>query len=616
MRFYIENLLLWRTNGKLRKIKFLPNKVNVITGESGTGKSEIIDIIDYCFFASDKRLTEEIINENVSWYGIKFHINEQVYTIARGSIVEGKVSNDYYFSPSGEVPSIVRKNMPENQVKQIIDKEFNISDKTIIPYGGKKIKLGSKISLRYFFMFNTQSGDVIDKSDTFFDKQSDAKYREALDRIFDLAIGIETEENIVKKERLIKLEQKKARQDKRNELLKKEADRFREELVKLGQRASSLGLLGPTESEDIYDSLRMISTKNIEISEEDFTMNKLNKLTNKKNEKLRLIRKLNRYNRDYKQLMDSEKRSEDSLKMVDTFQEQYAKVLEIPDISFLISILKDEYNFIREEMKNKHPFHFDVNKRITLLKDDVRGLEKEINHFTNIGKEKDNSLYYQLLFIGELRVKLDIIENEYKNEDKEESTERVESLIKELSDTLIDYSTEKQNTLDLLDELIQFYLDEIGSDLGNYNGYKSAFNYSKKVLELRKPKSTMTSKVGSSSNHMFLHLALFLGLQELLIRNESKYVPFWLILDQPSRPYFADERDGEQKDWKKVNNSDRAKITKAMKLLNDFINMTKNDLEKDFQIIVFEHIPKSIWEEAKLVNFHLVEEFRNGNALM
>lgn len=49
MRFVIKEIVLWLKNNKVRIIEFEENKINVITGDSGTGKSVIIDIIDYCF---------------------------------------------------------------------------------------------------------------------------------------------------------------------------------------------------------------------------------------------------------------------------------------------------------------------------------------------------------------------------------------------------------------------------------------------------------------------------------------------------------------------------------------------------------------------------------------
>ncbi|WCM69306.1 hypothetical protein LZD60_11460 [Clostridium perfringens] len=105
MRFFFNNIILWMKNGKIRKLDFKPNKVNIITGGSETGKSAILAIIDYCFFADrDIKITEEFINENVAWYGINFCINNKTYTLARKSLDSSRPSKEYYFSLIGEIP--------------------------------------------------------------------------------------------------------------------------------------------------------------------------------------------------------------------------------------------------------------------------------------------------------------------------------------------------------------------------------------------------------------------------------------------------------------------------------------------------------------------------------
>jgi len=51
----------------------------------------------------------------------------------------------------------------------------------------------------------------------------------------------------------------------------------------------------------------------------------------------------------------------------------------------------------------------------------------------------------------------------------------------------------------------------------------------------------------------------------------------------------------------------------ALKLLDHFIS-TANEMGKEFQIIVFEHINPRYWDGLK--NIHPVEIFRDGNALI
>jgi hypothetical protein len=127
---------------------------------------------------------------------------------------------------------------------------------------------------------------------------------------------------------------------------------------------------------------------------------------------------------------------------------------------------------------------------------------------------------------------------------------------------------------------------------------------------LRKPFTDFAENVGSSSNHMFLHLFLFLGLQEAIIRKGTTFVPSYLIIDQPSRPYWGDNK----KEWSSVDTSDRSKIRKAFELLDHFMSRIKNLKSSNFQMIVFEHIPPELWTD--LENVHLVEVFSNGNALI
>jgi hypothetical protein len=105
---------------------------------------------------------------------------------------------------------------------------------------------------------------------------------------------------------------------------------------------------------------------------------------------------------------------------------------------------------------------------------------------------------------------------------------------------------------------------------------------------------------------MFLHLFLFLGLHEMILRNDGLHVAPFLIIDQFSRPYWGDDDND-------VNQSDVAKVKLALKLLNNFIDTAKG-MEKDFQMIVFEHINPQYWDG--LDNIHLVETFRDGNALI
>ncbi|GAB1768631.1 DUF3732 domain-containing protein [Priestia megaterium] len=621
MNFNINKLLLWLENGKVRTLEFEENKVNIITGDSETGKSEILSIIDYCFFASKADITEEKINKNVSWYGLNFNINDKVFTIARGKIRGMEVSTHYYFSSNGTIPETPYSSISEDNLKLVIDKEFSITERTTFPYGGRKITLGSKISPRYFLMFNTQSGDVISHSEVFFDKQNNDRYREALDRIFDLAIGIETEKNLAIKEKLNALNKDINRLKKKEAIFNNQIEVFSDRLRNLSKKAKLLNLIDYNEfnMDVIYKSLREIVEN---YNKENITtdIRELDKLKTEKNRIVRKIRNMKRFKNEYDKYKKLENNTLDSLKPVKILKDS-RHLLHLPDLNLLLNSLDDEYTTIKKNITNKQPFDFNLDKKIKDYELEVNQIDEMIEEIPIGIKPEPKTEIDRLIFIGELKAELSLYSTQW-NETQEldkihNSISSNEKLKKTLEKQLIDYQERKESTLRLLEELIQGYIDKSNTALADYKGYKAVYNYKNKKLELRQPKSPNPTKVGSSSNHLFLHLCLFLGLHELIIIQQSPYVPQLLILDQPSRPYFGDDKDkASKKKWQDVDNSDRTKITKAMELINDFIIYINKELNTNFQIIVLEHIPKSIWEDKNLDKFQLVEEFRDGNALI
>lgn len=264
MKYHFTHLFIWLTNGKRREIQFKPNKVNIITGGSHTGKTAILDIIDYCFFASEHNISEKMINENSSWYGLRFMINGKTYTIARKAPFKGDVSPDYFYSPVGEIPDgTINSNIREKALKLLLTEEFGIDQDTTISYGGNTLRAGSRVSIRYFLMFNTISQDIITHSKEFFDKQSIKRYREALPRTFDLAVGIDTVENILKREKRHQLEKQLKKLVKQSKRLSKERGIFHEELLQIAKKSKEFGLLDQNLQEvDLWEALQdMVNAK-------------------------------------------------------------------------------------------------------------------------------------------------------------------------------------------------------------------------------------------------------------------------------------------------------------------------------------------------------------------
>lgn len=607
MKFHICKVILWLKNGKIRKIKFLPNKVNVITGESGTGKTEILDIIDYCLFTSSSKISEDVVNENIDWYGLQVKINDKKYTVARKSLSQGLVSKDYFFSSSGEIPEDVSKNTSESTIKSLFETEFSIDSKVSIPYGSNRIKMGSKISFRYFLMFNTISVNIIENdSGVFFDKQDDARYRDALPRVFDLAIGIETIENILKKEKKTELENKLAKLERKQKTLSSKASEFQSEQAAMIKRAKEFSLID--EGLDLDSSLIELESiisgipSNIKSTIDGEKIEREIYLLERK------LHNLDRFSREHESYKRNLTSTLDSLKPIAALEERDSELIKTSIFDELVKAFHVQLLEIRKARKTSTP----IDRQ---LRDEIRSIELKLSTLRNTitsqpkfnrNFENNREKYF---FLGETKSKMDLYSstNTVSVLSHEDNMEELVSQIESID--IMDNSAKKELTIKLIEEVIAEFIESSGTALNNYSNYLPVFNYNEKKLLLRKRKTSFIENVGSSSNHVFLHLFFSLAMHEAAFQNESPFVAPFLIIDQPSRPYWGSDNENK----KNVDQSDESKICEAFKLLNSFVGSRKEN-KSSFQMILFEHVPKRLFTDFE--HFNLVEEFEDGNALI
>src|SRR5665213_2257218 len=73
----IENLVLYSHAGEQRVIDFRLGQLNVITGDSQTGKSSLTNIFRYCLGSSSPGIPIGPISRTVAWYGMTVNIHSR-----------------------------------------------------------------------------------------------------------------------------------------------------------------------------------------------------------------------------------------------------------------------------------------------------------------------------------------------------------------------------------------------------------------------------------------------------------------------------------------------------------------------------------------------------------
>lgn len=615
MNFILHEVKLWfkDKDTEPQSYEFLANKINVVTGDATTGKTSFWSIIDYCLM-SGRINVANTINEKVSWFGIRFTINQKEISIARKSPRIDAVSSDVYFA-SGNFPEALFENCTIAEIKSILDVEFGITDKLRFPYGKDFGKTTFNLSYRYFLLFNSLTEDIIGTSKTYFDTTLYGKeeYDNALTHIFDMVIGINDMENI-KAQESIKQIDKELKKIQSSEIQKQKAeDRFVKDIFSLLNRLKGKGLLDYSlQIDSVEGAISIINEviSNTRVQANNYQLfaeiDRLNTL--KTNIKSQLY-SIDKYRREYEAYKSGLTKSADSLKPIEYLNKNLSEqLLESFETKKFIDSLEDSLKTIQDKLSKKLIEPLKVTGNAKELQAELKLVETKIEELTKIQKN------FQLegekfMFIGEIknsfeqilkrdRIKLfDIVRYNALNGEKDtllSNTKGIEQVRFAMKTSL--------------NKCIQRNYDKLSS-VTKYKNSRTLFNDSEMILQLQ-PEGQLfpLETIGSKSNYMLMHLCFYLGLHEHMINVGQEHVPQFLFIDQPSIPYYAGN-DGK-------GNDDKSKLIDAFSLLNSFVEFLNTEKNESFQIFMVEHAPKEYWIENGLKNFHTVAEFINGKGLL
>ncbi|MEV5733394.1 DUF3732 domain-containing protein [Streptomyces sp. NPDC052292] len=97
----IREIVLYSWTGKRRRLPLRLNAVNIITGDSATGKTALTDIIDYCLGSGTCDVPRGKITETVAWYALLLQVNEFQVFVARQAPEEDAQSSQRVFVKQG-----------------------------------------------------------------------------------------------------------------------------------------------------------------------------------------------------------------------------------------------------------------------------------------------------------------------------------------------------------------------------------------------------------------------------------------------------------------------------------------------------------------------------------
>lgn len=598
MNFYIRQIELWFKKNVAPKVyEFEPNKINVITGDSSTGKSSILRIIDYCLLTERSTIVEDVINQNVKWYGLAFSLNDVDYVIARKNPQDETAEQQMFFSESSDFPDKLQVNTTRGELLLKLNELFHTPKAT---FRIERKKTEVNLNFRHFLIFSYLTEDIIATMNTYFDTQffgSKLDFDYFLDDFIKIALGIEDAVQDELKKKYFEEKKKVEVEYKKREEYAKKKKAYENTLLRLKDKFVSLGLGEDSFFNDADTMLRIIKLglqKFEQYSDNNKIMKDLDELTKKRKTLLAQIAQYNSLKREYERYQTLSQDQGDSLIPLDFLNKHIEEVLDYEDTKLLVLSLRDSLQEIKETSLQKVELPVNFEQHYKELTAQRQAIDAKISQMDRLSKNAGSVRWMHE--VVKLRVEFEnLMEPKFKGL-TDSAYINLQDEVNALNDQISRFISNKVDVENGLDEAInKYYNSQIGIS-ASYNSCRPHFNIEERMLMLKSSNSRFYKRnVGSKSNYMFMHLCFFLGLHDFLLQQDNAFVPNFLFIDQPSIPYYADKSKHDEN----TQNDDEKKLRDAFNLMNRFMDTIVGFQKHDFQIIMIEHADSKYWDDFK-----------------
>lgn len=605
MNFYVKKIKLWfKTHNQPKEYIFERNKVNVVTGDSSTGKSSILRIIDYCLMSRESAIVEDVINENVAWYGLAFHLNGHDYVIARKAPANARISYDFYWQadtdemPGDKIPRPTQ-GISRAELQDFISKEMGVP--------AVKLEEGRQTltpTFREIMMLNYLTEDIIATSGTYFDTQlnTDVRLDPFVVKLLRLGLGADEqkEQDMYAKiegiEKKIKTEETNKERDKKNrEQYEQKLEKFREKAIEIGvTNAKSL-----TQEQLIMQ----VKEKVAEFERMKMSYRKLRDLATLYDRRKEVRRQLIDYKnlkREYNRAVKYSQKVEDSLMPIEYLKANLNTSILGEEALALYSSLDEAFRKAKSNPRKIDELPADFEKEYKKLKDEEAELNKKIEEGNQLTAAffDPNVLMKYMMLGADLRALKQKPEKYIGDIELNKMRDELEQMKRDFAIVRRD---NEEKTCKYLED-VQSYYDQQKGMSTSYSGCEVKFNETWRRLELHKNGEFFPIKnVGSKSNYMFMHLCYYLGLHQYLCSLNNSIVPNFLFIDQPSIPYYGNNRRRAMQkpgDLTVKNKDDESKLKEAFRLIDSFMKQNIGG-GSEFQIILIEHADPEYWKDLK-----------------
>lgn len=653
MRLAILKIILWPKDTRLppRIIQFEPGKINIISGESGTGKSALTSIIDYCLGSEKCSIPVGLIRNVTGWFGVHLKLANTEIIVARRNPGDQQATTDVYWTEEikVEVPAVISgKNARVEDLKNRLNQ---ISHLPALDFStDENVGYGGRASCRDMAAFNFQPQHIVANPYTFFYKADTTEHREKLKIIFPLVLGAINASTLAKQRELKDAEREHDKLRRELNARVDAANAWAAEVEAYFLQARSLGLLpdGATPAPDwnvdryvrelqaVPEAVEKMDLPDVAPGTNESAVTELTRIIADEDHLAEQVGSIRRRLDKMDQLSVSVNEygivlgtQEDRLAGLGWFEQKVQNQHQCPVCSAVhtegnprlreLQALAGEVKSLTASVRQA-PAKLD--QELANLKQELRekeSLMSKARHKRQTLEAKSNrdAEYRQrirqiYLFVGRVKQALENFQTSRGNGelqakvkelgtkiaalrqdlDPQAQRERLTAAVEKVSARIADYA--KQLKLEHAAENVRLNLKEL-------------------TLQFTPPsgRTDFLWEVGSGQNWVGYHIAGILALHEHFVAAKESPVPRFLVIDQPSQVYFPEAwpsmEHAPSGNGQPSRSADIDGVHRIFAVLAAFLET----VESQFQIIVTEHAGSITWRGVP--NVHLVGNWRAGH---
>jgi len=644
MTMQIKSIVLYNGDGNIRRLDFQQGRVNIITGRSTTGKSALIEIIDYCLGRSKFQIPEGIIRDIVVWYGVIFKFGEttEVFVAKPAPQPNALSQSQAYFevAASVEPPALqnLKINSSDDAITASLTKLLYLAPNLNIPDEGES-RHPLEATLRHTAYYLFQEQGLIANKEVLFHRQTEPFIPQTIKDTLPFFMGVTGDERIGLEQelRLARRALKLAQRD------LQEAQFIMSDKLKRGtsllDEAKQVGLYGPDIKADTAEEIIAVLRQ---------TLNwKPGIIPTAQDDRVPILRKevdnlRDSFQRLQVRIQASEVFSQDAQGYTSEASEQMMRLQSIHLFEH-IDDSKHVCPLCDSELKATVPKVSEVMASLYRLNEDLATVERERprlrEYIDELKVEREN--IRQQIAEKEFSLQAVLAEQEAAT-DLRDNNARIARVVGRVSlylDTVkvVDETSgltkavrDAQNEVQRIERLLSdeetedlqtSILNRIGVQMTEWARqlqlehnrwpYRLDMRHLTVVAD-RTGRPIPMQRMGGGENYLGCHLIALLALHKHFI-DENRPVPGFLILDQPTQVYFPSTQQyrtltGTQEETLKSD----ADI-EAVQRMTDLLFDVCAELSPHFQILLLEHanLPAERFQQA------LVEEpWTEGRALI